>query len=61
MFNQNNAFGNRFVETLDQYNDFGNGINTFTNLLLWRQKHGFNAVIVGLFLWKAAHIYHTTS
>jgi len=22
--NQNNAFGNRFVETLDQYNDFGN-------------------------------------
>ena len=22
--NQNNAFGNRFVETLDQYNAFGN-------------------------------------
>jgi hypothetical protein len=22
--NQNNAFGNRFVETLDQYNEFGN-------------------------------------
>ena len=35
--NQNNAFGNAFVESLDQYNNFGN-----------REQHWHHVVAVGL-------------